>query len=99
MRMMKRSSGSINRDEIEAAGISFEDMKKVVRAANRFMNLCEELGVSIFGGACGLQLRFNDHRGETRSDDLILWSRDGNVDGGDGGCSEDEDGLIRGETW
>lgn len=86
--------------ECDVAG---QDPKTVARLARRLRSIaseCEELGITIFGGAHSGDLRSAEANKAQRgvSDRmLILASVPGPFDGGDGGCYADEDGLMRGE--
>lgn len=86
--------------ECDVAG---QDPVKVARLARRLRKIaseCEDLGITIFGGAHSGDLRAAEaniaHRGLSDRM-LILASVPGPFDGGDGGACEDEDGLMRGE--
>lgn len=85
--------------ECDAAG---QDPKKIARLARRLRSVaaeCEELGLTIFGGAHSGDLRAPEaNRSRGLSDRLLILAHiPGPWDGGDGGGSEDEDGLLRGE--
>lgn len=86
--------------ECDAAG---QDPAKVARLARRLRKIareCEDLGITIFGGAHSGDLRAaeaNKLRRGLSDRMLILASVPGPFDGGDGGSVPDEDGLLRGE--
>lgn len=82
--------------------IAGQDPKKIARLAKRLRSVaaeCEDLGITIFGGAHSGDLRCSDANKSRGLTDrmLILASIPGPWDGGDGGAYEDEDGLLRGE--
>lgn len=86
--------------ECDVAG---QDPKVVAKLARRLRNIareCSELGITIFGGSNGGDLRASEANKSYRGAQdrlLILASVPGPFDGGDGGCFPDEDGLMRGE--
>lgn len=85
--------------ECDVAG---QDPVKVARLARRLRAVaadCQELGITIFGGAHSGDLRAPEGNKQRGVHDrlLILASVPGPFDGGDGGASEDADGLLRGE--
>lgn len=89
----------VNERECDIAG---QDPKVIKRLANRLQkiaNECGELGITIFGGSGTGSLRgFDGNRQRGLGGRmLILADIGGNFDGGDGGCTPDEDGLMRGE--
>lgn len=89
----------LNERECDAAG---QDPKRIARLARRLRSVaaeCEELGITIFGGAHSGDLRAAEANRSRRLHDqlLILAHIPGPFDGGDGGGREDENGLMRGE--
>jgi|TARA_A100001518_G_C1222020_1_gene66890 1,4-dihydroxy-2-naphthoyl-CoA synthase len=83
----------VNSSECQAAGLDPAEVAKIARGLSRYAKQAQALGVKVFGGGAGGQLRFCD--GGTG--DLILADLDGDFDGGDGATGHDADGLLRGE--
>jgi hypothetical protein len=83
----------LNKNECQAAGLDPAEVAKIARGLSRYAKQAQALGVQVFGGGTGGQLRFSDGG----SGDLILAHLDGNFDGGDGANALDADGLLRGE--
>lgn len=82
----------VNRKECQAAGLDPAEVARIARGLSRYAKPAQSLGVQVFGGGGGGQLRFCDGG----SGDLIL----ADLDGGDGASSHDADGLLRGEyAW
>lgn len=84
---------SINSDECRAAGLDPAEVAKIARGLSRYAKQAQALGISIFGGSAGGQLRFKDGA----PGDLILADLAGSYDGGDGSTCPDAEGLLRGE--
>ena len=84
----------INEREVEKAGLDPKAVQKVAGIAAKLLREAKKLGIQVFAG-CSLQLRYDDKTGT--SNFLVLWSKNGFVDGGDGGSSYDKEGLERGE--
>lgn len=84
----------VNENECRAAGLDPAEVTRIARGLERYAKQAQAMGVQIFGGAAGGQLRF----AEGRRGDLILAHLGGNFDGGCGACATDDDGLLRGET-
>ena len=83
-------------DECFAAGIDPEIVRRLARRIERAALELQKIGVEVFGGSGHGSLRFDD-RFSPALGSLILASLNGRWDGGDGGFSEAEDGLTRGE--
>lgn len=77
------------------------DPKKVQSIANRISRAAKEaseMGIVIFGGSGGGDLRIDDNPKNTQNRHLILATLDETCwDGGDGAQWEDTDGFLRGE--
>jgi len=84
----------INHKECEKAGIDPDAVIPIARAIQRWVNLANELGLTVFGGSCGGSLRYSD---DPNKGDLIVAEMGGQWDGGAGNCWEREDGYVRGE--
>lgn len=84
---------SINENECEAAGLDPLDVKRIAQGLSRYAKEAQKLGIQVFGGSGSGDLRFDDGG----NGKLIIADLDGDFDGGDGACSESDDGLIRGE--
>lgn len=84
---------SVTEKECEAAGLNPLDVKRIAQGLSRYAKEAKKLGIEVFGGSGSGSLRFNDGG----NGNLILADLDGDFDGGDGGCDEIDDGLIRGE--
>lgn len=88
----------INDEEIEAAGFSEQESKRIKSIARRISKAAleaEKMGIEVFGGSSSGTLRFNDSDELGRG--LILAELSGRWDGGEGGTCEDNNGLLRGE--
>jgi len=83
----------INDDEIEAAGLNSDEVKKIAKGISRYAKQAAKLGITVFGGADGGYLYFND--GGAGS--LVLAALDGDFNGGAGSADTHSDGLLRGE--
>ena len=69
---------------------------EVVRLARRLERVAldaQRTGLQVFGGAGSGYLRFLAADGP-----VIVASIDGSWSGGDGGCEEDSEGVMRGES-
>ncbi|MDH0959082.1 hypothetical protein EGJ86_19315 [Pseudomonas sp. o96-267] len=84
-----------NKHECEAAGLDPKEVARIARGLSRYAKQAEALGIQVFGGGGTGQLRFDDG---ARGGNLILADLHGNFDGGDGACSQDDYGLLRGES-
>lgn len=84
---------SANEDECRAAGLDPKEVDRIAKGISRYAKQAQKLGIQVFGGGTGGQLRFNDGG----KGDLIIASLDGSFDGGDGANVPDENGLLRGE--
>ncbi|MDN0082402.1 hypothetical protein QU487_06495 [Crenobacter sp. SG2305] len=85
---------SINEQEIEAAGLDQIEVQRIARGLSRYAKQAAALGLTIFGGACGGSLRFDDGGDGA----LIVAELDGSFEGGDGAFMNDADGICRGEN-
>ena len=85
---------SINERECEAAGLDPKEVARISRGISRYAKEARKLGLSIFGGSGTgtLRCQSGSHEGA-----LVVADLQGDFDGGDGACREDEDGLLRGE--
>jgi hypothetical protein len=83
----------VNKNECAAAGLDPAEVAKIARGLSRYAKQAQALGIQLFGGGTGGQLRFADGQ----AGDLILANLDGDFDGGDGSCRPDDEGLMRGE--
>jgi hypothetical protein len=83
----------VNEKECEAAGLDAAEIAKIAKGLSRYAKQAQALGLCVFGGSGTGTLRFDDRNGSA----LIVADLDGSFDGGDGGYSEDGDGLLRGE--
>lgn len=83
----------VNEKECEAAGVDPLEVKRIAQGLSRYAKAAQKLGIQVFGGSTGGDLRYNDG-GEGK---LILAELDGDFDGGDGSACESSDGLIRSE--
>lgn len=83
----------INESECEAAGLDPKEVKRIASGLSRYAKQAEKLGICIFGGSGAGSLMVND--GEPGR--LVVADIDGDFDGGNGACQEDENGLLRGE--
>lgn len=88
----------VNEDECEAAGLDPKEVERIAKGLSRYAREARKLGIEIFGGSGTGSLRFDDGKPPGR---LIIAFLDGHFDGGDGGqgsSTENQDGLIRGES-
>ena len=85
-----------NKEECEKAGFDHKKVAEIERGLSKYSRMADKLGIFLFGGSGTGSLRFYDKIGlEERP--LILGYFSGYVDGGDGACWEDDEGLMRGE--
>lgn len=82
-------------DECRAAGIDPKAVAAIARRLERAAKDASRLGLRVFGGSGGGDLRTNSQSVHERP--LILAQMNGSWDGGDGSASDDEEGLLRGE--
>lgn len=87
----------VNEDECRKAGLDIKKVASIARRISKAAREAEEIGIIIFGGSGSGSLRFNDKPDELEGRPLVLAYLDGCIDGGDGACWEDDDGLMRGE--
>ena len=85
-----------NYAECKKAGIDPKIVEKIERGLSKYGRMADKLGIGLFGGSGTGSLRIHDRKGLAERP-LILGYFDGYVDGGDGTCWEDEEGLMRGE--
>lgn len=83
----------VNEDECKSAGLDIKKVESISRRLSKAAMEAQEMGLTVFGGSGTGTLRFHD--GQDRS--LIVSYLNGDFDGGDGACMEDENGLLRGE--
>lgn len=86
----------VNIRECKAAGVDYKKVESISRRISRAAKEAAALGIVVFGGAGSGSLRFRDRPDELVGP-LILAHLDGTFDGGDGACSDREDGFERGE--
>lgn len=84
---------NVNTNECVAAGLDPAEVRRIALGLSRYAKQAASLGIQLFGGGTGGQLRISDGT----HGDLILATLDGNFDGGDGAIHPDEHGLLRGE--
>jgi len=84
---------SVNEKECNSVGLNTKAVLKIANRLEGVMRDAKKMGVSLFCGGSNT-LRFNDGHQQ-----LLVVGHLGfqNADGGDGGCSEDPNGLLRGE--
>lgn len=87
---------SICEKECSRAGIDPKLVQSISRRLDAVMRDAQKIGISLFCGGSSPTLRFNDSDPSRRL--LIVgYCNFNNADGGDGGCCEDDNGLMRGE--
>lgn len=83
---------TVNERECKAAGVDPKEVLRIARGLSRYSKQAAALGLQVFGGSGTGTLRAFGER------PLILASiSGGTIDGGAGGESFDENGLLRGE--
>ncbi len=82
-----------NEAECEAAGLDYDEVRKLASRLERAGKDAQKLGLHIFGGSGRGTLRFDTPEGPL----VVCAITEGSWDGGDGGTSPDENGLERGE--
>lgn len=87
---------SVYIDECRAAGLDPKAVASIAARLDRAAKDAHRLGLMVFGGSGSGSLRTIET--DDRSRHLIVADMDGGTwDGGDGGASYGEDGLLRGE--
>ena len=83
-------------EHIGMTSAEIAELKLIAAGLNRLAKRAEKLGITIFGGSSGGDLRKGDGSGGRR---VILseLSCPSTWDGGCGACWEDENGILRGE--
>jgi len=84
-----------NQNECEAAGVDVKEVERISRGLARYMKQAKGLGLIAFTGSNGFDLRYNDDKGLGHL--VVSDSIAENADGGDGGTTDSDDGLLRGE--
>jgi len=84
----------VNEKECERANLDIKKIASIARRLSKAAKEASDMGITVFGGSGTGSLRFRESEDKKA---LILAYIDGDVDGGDGACLEDEDGLLRGE--
>lgn len=81
-----------NEDECEAAGISYDVVRKLLSRQERLLRDTDAAGVSLFCGSV-------NSLHPTSGDRMLILATFGasNTDGGCGAITEGDDGLMRGE--
>ncbi len=85
----------INEEECIAAGLDIRKISSLSRRLSRISREVGELGLVIFGGSGSGSLRYDDGTGKGKL--IVAEFGTSTFDGGDGGCSRDDSGLLRGE--
>ena len=83
--------GTIDVAGCEDKGLDKKKVGEVVKLLSKGGRMANRMGLCVFGGSGGGTLRTRDH--------TIVAYLDGEYDGGDGGSTEDENGVMRGEVW
>lgn len=86
---------SINEDECIEAGVDPAAVRRIAKRLESAAREASKMGLTVFGGSGSGDIRAAG--GDLHDRPLILASMAGSWDGGDGGCSQGEDGFIRGE--
>lgn len=88
----------LNSEEIEAMGLDEKQIRSIARRVEKAMSEADKLGVYLFGGGGGPQLRFDDEYRDERGPVVIGTLGGFRAEGGDGSAGPCiEDGLERGE--
>lgn len=88
---------TLRKKECEAGGVDPEKVRRLAMRLSRAGRDAHKMGITIFGGSGSGSLRIHDKPHDVQGKALVLAELDGRFDGGDGGCCESEDGLMRGE--
>jgi len=87
----------VNDNECIKAGLDPDEVERIAKGLSRYGRQAKKLGLTIFGGSGSGTLRIHDDPYDMNGRALIVASVNGDIDGGDGACGEDDEGLLRGE--
>ena len=92
---------SVNEKECDYVGVDPEEVERIAKGIAKYAKQARKLNLMIFGegtgGAGSASLRFNDDDRLEKGSVIVAHISEGTWDGGDGGCREDDEGLLRGE--
>lgn len=88
--------GYANERECELVGLDPKSVERISNRLDKVMRDAKALGISLFCGGVSPTLRYNDND-QSRRLLIVGYCTFNNQDGGDGGCCEDSEGVLRGE--
>jgi hypothetical protein len=87
----------VHEDECISAGLDPKAVLSIARRLDRACRDARKLGMTVFGGSGHGSLRYSDSHDASSRQLVVADLGPLGWDGGDGACTPDEEGLLRGE--